>query len=181
MQSGATRRASATPLEEALSYLATPGRERTGVILDVKEEDTAADLVTALDAAGLTRRTIACARSVAALHALGDLQPALRRAWSLKRARHAAAARLAAARRDVPAAVGAALHQGLAEVVSVHRSLVTARLVTMVHSSGGEIYVWDVTGEQQALTLGSLGVDALIGDDPERLRAWLIGASCVPP
>jgi hypothetical protein len=31
--------------------------------------------------------------------------------------------------------------------------------------------VWDVGSAQQALTLSALGVDALIGDDPELLRA----------
>jgi glycerophosphoryl diester phosphodiesterase len=72
---------------------------------------------------------------------------------------------------DVPAAADAALRQGLAELVSVHRSLVTERLVAMVRAAGGEIYVWGVGSAHQALTLGALGVDALIGDDPELLRA----------
>lgn len=64
-----------------------------------------------------------------------------------------------------------ALRDGLAELVSAHRSLVTARLVEMVRAAGGEIYVWDVGSAQQALTLSALAVDALIGDDPELLRA----------
>ena len=163
------RRPSATPLEEALSFLADHERERTGLVLDVKEQGIAASLVAAVDAVGLTRRTIACARTVAALRELGDVQPSLSRAWSIKRARHAAAAHLAPAS-DVPAAA-TALREGLAELVSVHRSLVTARLVEMVRAAGGEIYVWDVGSAEQALSLSALGVDALIGDDPELLRA----------
>lgn len=164
------RRPSATPLEEALSFLADHERERTGLVLDVKEQGIAASLVAAVDAVGLTRRTIACARTVAALRELGDVQPSLRRAWSIKRARHAAVAHLAPAG-DVPAAAATALREGLAELVSVHRSLVTARLVEMVRAAGGEIYVWDVGSAEQALSLSALGVDALIGDDPELLRA----------
>jgi glycerophosphoryl diester phosphodiesterase len=138
--------------------------------LDVKEQDIAASLVAAVDAVGLTRRTIACARTVAALRELRDVQPSLRRAWSIKRVRHAAVAHLAPAG-DVPAAVATALREGLAELVSVHRSLVTARLVEMVRAAVGEIYVWDVGSAQQALALSALGVDALIGDDPKLLRA----------
>lgn len=159
----------ATPLEDALSFLAEPERERTGLLLDVKEEDTAAELVATLDVAGLTHRTISCARAVRALRALGDAAPSLRRAWSLKRPRHAA--ELAPVRGDVQGAAVAALREEVAEVISVHRSLVTAGLVGTVHAAGGEIYVWDVVSADQARTLAALGVDGLIGDDPGLLRA----------
>ena len=168
------RRPPATRLEEALEFLADPERERVGLVLDVKEQSTAPSLVAALDAIGLAQRTIACARTAGGLRALGDAEPPLRRAWSIKRARHVGVARLARVRGDLPAAVGAALREGLAELVSVHRSLVTARLAARVHAAGGEIYVWDVASAGQALTLSALGVDALIGDDPALLRAALI-------
>jgi glycerophosphoryl diester phosphodiesterase len=167
------RRRTAIPLDEALSFLAEPERAGAGLLVDVKEEGTAAGVVAALVEADLVSRTTACARTVAVLRELIEAHSFLRRAWSLKRRRHAAAAQLVPVRGDVAAAVGAALRGGLAEVVSVHRSLVTAPLMTVVHAAGGEIYAWDVGRADHARALAALGVDALIGDDPELLRAAL--------
>jgi glycerophosphoryl diester phosphodiesterase len=165
------RRGAAAPLDEALAFLAAPPRAETGLLVDVKAEGMAARLVEALEAAGLTERTIACARTTAVLRELRAAHPVLPRAWSLKRRRHAAVARLVPLQAGVAAAAGAALRTGLAELVSVHRSLVTARLVDTVHAAGGDVYAWDVRTAGQAGSLAALGVDALIGDDPRLLRA----------
>jgi glycerophosphoryl diester phosphodiesterase len=165
------RRGRATPLEEALSFLVHPKRAGTGLLVDVKEEDTVPGLVAALEAAGLTQRSIACAREVAILGGLRAAHPFLRRASSLKRARQSAAAHLVPVRGEVAGAADAVVRHGLAELLSVHRSLVTARLVSTVHAAGGEVYVWDVNRADQAVTLTSLGVDGLIGDEPRLLRA----------
>jgi glycerophosphoryl diester phosphodiesterase len=168
------RRRTAIPLDEALSFLAEAERAGAGLLVDVKEEGTAAEVVAALVEADLISRTTACARTVAILRELRDAHPFVRRAWSLKRRRHAATAQLVPARGDVTAAaVAAALREGLAELVSVHRSLVPAPLVTVVHAAGGEIYAWDVDSADHARALADLGVDALIGDDPELLRGAL--------
>jgi glycerophosphoryl diester phosphodiesterase len=113
---------------------------------------------------------------VSVLRALRDSEPALRLAWSLKRRRHAAAARLGPTRRDVPAAVGIALRRGLAEAVSVHRSLATEVLVETAHGEGGEVYVWGVDRLAQARRLLALNVDALVVDDPRPYQD-LLGAS----
>jgi glycerophosphoryl diester phosphodiesterase len=165
------RRRTAILLDEALSFLAEPKRSGAGLLVDVKEEGTAAGLIRALVDADLVSRTIACARTVAILRELGEAHPFLRRAWSLKRRRHAAAAELVPVRSDVAATVAAVLRKGLADLVSVHHSLVTTPLVSAVHAAGGEVYVWDVGSADQARVLAALGVDALIGDDPELLRA----------
>jgi glycerophosphoryl diester phosphodiesterase len=165
------RRQTAIPLDEALSFLAERKRSDAGLLVDVKEDGTAAGLVRALVDADLVSRTTACARTVTILRELREAHCLLRRAWSLKRRRHAAAAGLVPVRGDVAATIAAALREGLADLVSVHHSLVTAPLVTAVHAAGGEVYVWGVGSADQARVLAALGVDALIGDDPELLRA----------
>jgi glycerophosphoryl diester phosphodiesterase len=105
------------------------------------------------------------------LRRVRELEPGLRRAWSLETWRQAAAAQLGPDERDLPGHAAAAVRQGLAELLSVHRSLVSPALVRAVHDAGGQVYAWDVNRRRAAIALVALGVDGLIGDDPLLLRA----------
>jgi glycerophosphoryl diester phosphodiesterase len=49
--------------------------------------------------------------------------------------------------------------------------LIDAALVTMVHQAGGQIVAWTVNEVETARRLARIGVDALCGNWPERLRA----------
>jgi glycerophosphoryl diester phosphodiesterase len=49
-------------------------------------------------------------------------------------------------------------------------SLIDAELVAAIHRTGGEIIAWTVNDSAAARTLAALGVDALCGNFPERLR-----------
>jgi glycerophosphoryl diester phosphodiesterase len=169
------RRGQPLRFDEALEFIANRTRAEIGLLVDVKEPGIERDVAAAVGAAGLGARTVACAREVSVLCALEGSEPALRRAWSLKRPRHAAAARLGPPHRDVPAAVGVVLRRGLAGAVSVHRSLATGALVETAHEAGGEVYVWGIDRLAQARRLVALDVDALVVDDP---RAYhdLVGA-----
>jgi hypothetical protein len=60
-------------------------------------------------------------------------------------------------RRGGASRAAAAQRQGLAELVTVHRSLVAAQLVSTVHAADGEVYLWDVGNADQAGSLGALG------------------------
>jgi glycerophosphoryl diester phosphodiesterase len=170
------RRGRPLGLDEALEFIAAPARAEIGLLVDVKEPGTERDVAAALRAADLVARTLACAREISSVGALGDAEPALRRAWSLKRARHAAAARLGPRRRDVPGAIRLALRRGLTEAVSVHRSLATGVLVETAHEEGGGVFVWGVDRPAQARRLLALGVDGLVVDDPRPYQD-LLGAS----
>jgi glycerophosphoryl diester phosphodiesterase len=170
------RRGRPLRFDEALEFIAHRTRPEIGLLVDLKEPGTEGDVAAALAAAGLVARTLACARQIWVLGALADSEPALRRAWSLKRARHAAAARLGPRRRDVSAAVGVALRRGLAEAVSVHRSLATDVLVETAHAAGGEVYVWGLDRVARARRFLAMGVDGLVVDDPRPYQD-LLGAS----
>lgn len=160
---------SATALAEALAFIVAAAPADTGVLLDVKEAGVVTDLVEGIAAAGLGTRTIVCAREPFVLAELGRADPSLRRAWSLKRPRHAQ--RLPWPRRDLAIIVASALTNGRAELLSIHRSLANAAFVDAVHGVGGEVYVWGLRRAAQAEAMAALGVDALIGDDPRLLRS----------
>jgi glycerophosphoryl diester phosphodiesterase len=49
-------------------------------------------------------------------------------------------------------------------------SLIDAELVAAIHRTGGEIIAWTVNDSAAARALAALGVDALCGNFPERLR-----------
>lgn len=161
-------------LEEAVAFFADASRVGVGLVVDVKQRGIETELIDQLEAADLTQRTVACAREVDVLKRLGESGQSLRRAWSLKRARHTVPARLRTPRGDVAAAASAAIRTDLTELVTVHRSLATQELIDAVHDVGGQVYVWDVA-PTSAPALAELGVDALIVDDPGAVSALLGG------
>jgi glycerophosphoryl diester phosphodiesterase len=52
-----------------------------------------------------------------------------------------------------------------AEYVMVHQSLVTRRLVQLIHDTGRKIFAWTVNTQRAMLKLGGWGVDGIISDD----------------
>jgi glycerophosphoryl diester phosphodiesterase len=49
-------------------------------------------------------------------------------------------------------------------------SMIDADLVDAVHDAGGEVIAWTVNAQAAAEQLAALGVDALCGNYPDRLR-----------
>jgi glycerophosphoryl diester phosphodiesterase len=49
--------------------------------------------------------------------------------------------------------------------------LIDAELIQAIHRRGGEVIAWTVNDPLTARQLGALGVDALCGNYPERLRS----------
>jgi glycerophosphoryl diester phosphodiesterase len=59
------------------------------------------------------------------------------------------------------------------DFLSVHHEKVTPTFVRSLHDAGKEIHVWTVNDRDQMSSLVDLGVDNIITDDPETLRAVL--------
>jgi glycerophosphoryl diester phosphodiesterase len=57
-----------------------------------------------------------------------------------------------------------------ATVVWQEWSMIDADLVNVIHAASGEVMAWTVNEKAAAEQLGALGVDALCGNYPERLR-----------
>jgi glycerophosphoryl diester phosphodiesterase len=58
------------------------------------------------------------------------------------------------------------LRSGRIQAVMAHWLLVGRRLVDVVHSEGGEVYVWTVDDPRRIERLRELGVHAVITNDP---------------
>jgi glycerophosphoryl diester phosphodiesterase len=59
------------------------------------------------------------------------------------------------------------------EYVIVHKSLVTRRLVYLIHGAGRKIFAWTVNDKRSMLQLAGWGVDAIISDKSELLLRTL--------
>lgn len=139
-------------LEEALAVLG--GLE---VWIEVKALPPSADqrLLAAIDRSPSPPRCAVHSFDHAIVSRLGAERPALRRGV-LSSERPADPARMMAA------AGATALWQ--------RRDGIDAELVEAVHRTGGEVIAWTVNDSKLARRLAALGVDALCGNYPERLR-----------
>jgi glycerophosphoryl diester phosphodiesterase len=164
-------------LEQGLELFA--GEAYAGVELDVdlKLPGYEREVVEGLARHGLAERSLVSTMYTESLDRLGELAPALRRGWSVPRVRRnylkapfyvrlPALALAAYGRARLPGAAAGRIRSGGCEAIMSHRILVSRRLVSAVHSAGGQLYVWTVDEAQQIRALEALGVDGVITNDP---------------
>ena len=162
-------------LEEGLDHFA--GEAYTGVELDVDLKLTGyeAAVVDGLRERGLLERSLVSTAWRESLAVLGELEPGLRRGWSVPRVRRdyrrtalAPVAYSVAAwwRARMPARAAALIAGGGCEAVMAHDLLVGPRLVRAVQGAGGQLYVWTVDDARRIAALEELGVDGVISNDP---------------
>ena len=168
-------------LEEGLAHFA--GEAYAGVELDVdmKLPGYEREVVDGLARHGLVERSLVSTMYTESLDRLGELEPALRRGWSVPRVRRnyleaplhvrlPAFAIAAYMRGRLPALAAARIRSGGCEAIMAHQILVSARLVRAVHGAGGQLYVWTVDDAARIRALEALGVDAVITNDPRLFR-----------
>ena len=111
------------------------------------------------------------------LDRLGELQPGLRRGWSVPRVKRnylkaplavrvPAYAMAAYMRARLPGLAARRIRSGGCEAIMSHQILVSRRLVRAVHAAGGQLYVWTVDDAPRIRALDTLGVDGVITNDP---------------
>jgi glycerophosphoryl diester phosphodiesterase len=170
----AARRTPVT-LEAGLDHFA--GEAYVGVELDVdlKLPGYEREVVDGLHARGLARRALVSSTYLESLDRLGELDPGLRRGWSVPRARRDYTKTVFALpvyvlltywRARLPRRVGAMLRAGRFEAVMAHWLLTSERLVRVVRQAGGQLYVWTVDDAERIARLEALGVDGVITNDP---------------
>jgi glycerophosphoryl diester phosphodiesterase len=162
-------------LEQGLDHFA--GEAYGGVELDVdlKLPGYERQVVEGLRERGLTERSLVSTQYLKSLEVLGELDPGLRRGWSVPKVRRDYTRSLLAPvayaialwwRFRLPGRAAALMTRGGCEAVMSHRLLVSRRLVTAAHEAGGQVYVWTVDDERRIRALEELGVDGVITNDP---------------
>jgi glycerophosphoryl diester phosphodiesterase len=164
-------------MDEGLEHFA--GEAYSGVELDVdlKLPGYEAEVVEGLRRNGLVERSLASTMYEQSLDRLGELEPALRRGWSVPRVkRNYLTAPLAVRipvygmaaymRARLPSLAAARIRSGGCEAIMSHQILVSRRLVHAVQGAGGQLYVWTVDDATKIRALEALGVDAVITNDP---------------
>jgi glycerophosphoryl diester phosphodiesterase len=164
-------------LEDGLEHFA--GEAYAGVELDVdlKLPGYEREVVDGLERHGLVERSLVSTMYTDSLDRLGELEPELRRGWSVPRVqrnyltaplvvRVPVYAMAAYMRARLPSIASARIRSGGCEAIMSHRILVSRRLVSAVHGAGGQLYVWTVDDAPRIRALEALGVDGVITNDP---------------
>jgi len=162
-------------LEEGLDHFAEDAYADIELDVDLKLPGYEREVVEGLAERGLTHRALVSTQYVESLAELGRLAPALRRGWSVPKAKRdytrswlavPAYAVLRWWRARLPAQAAARIGGGGCEALMAHRLLVSPRLVEAVHGAGGQLYVWTVDDAARIRALEALGVDGVITNDP---------------
>ncbi|HEY3960983.1 MAG TPA: glycerophosphodiester phosphodiesterase [Gaiellaceae bacterium] len=167
-------------LDAALEYLASVD---IGVHVDVKLPGYEVAVVDAVRTHGLARRTLfstalpPVSRTLAALapdvpRAIGypnDRLGVSRFAWPAAVTRPGAAALSAA----MPLRIPVLLRQSRAGVLALHHTLCSRAAVAAAHRLGAPVFAWPVSDAAGAVRMASLGIDAIVSDDPETTLAAL--------
>jgi glycerophosphoryl diester phosphodiesterase len=164
-------------LEEGLEHFA--GEAYSGVELDVdlKLPGYERDVIEGLTRHGLAERSLVSTMYLESLERLGELEPGLRRGWSVPRVRRnyleaplhvrlPAYAMAAYMRARMPSLAAARIRSGGCEAIMSHHILASRRLVEAVHAAHGQLYVWTVDDAPKIRALEALGVDGVISNDP---------------
>jgi glycerophosphoryl diester phosphodiesterase len=174
---GDAQRRECFTLEQGLEHFA--GEAYAGVELDVdlKLPGYEPEVVEGLSRHRLVERSLVSTMYTESLDRLGELEPALRRGWSVPRVQRDylkaplyvrvpvyGMARYMRAR--MPRLAAARIRAGGCEAIMAHRILVSRRLVRAVHASGGQLYVWTVDDAAKIRALEKLGVDGVVTNDP---------------
>jgi glycerophosphoryl diester phosphodiesterase len=162
-------------LEEGLDHLAGAEYGQLQLDVDLKLLGYEREVVEGLHARGLASRSLVSTMYVESLDRLGELDPGLRRGWSVPKVKRdytrsalavPAYAVIRWMRARLPARAAARIRAGGCEAVMAHRLLVGRRLVEAVHAAGGEVYVWTVDDALKIRSFEQLGVDGVITNDP---------------
>jgi glycerophosphoryl diester phosphodiesterase len=177
----AAARGAPPSLEDGLSHFRTDAYAGIELDVDLKLPGYEDRVVEALHSFGLRERSLVSSQYVESLDRLRELDPGLRRGWSVPKlrrdyTRHPATAlpaylALAVYRARLPGRAVRAIRDGRCDALMAHRKLVTPRLVRAVHRAGGDLFVWTVDDLPSIRRFAALGVTGVITNDPRLFAA----------
>jgi len=169
-------------LEETLAFFADEAPD-VGLHLDLKLTRREGEIVAALRAAGLAKRSfvssffVATARAVATLD--GDVRTGITVPRSILgisdegRGAPVARAGLVFLRSVTPIALRPLLWATRAHDVAVHHSIVTEWCVRAAHARGAAVVAWTVDDPAELRRVDAAGVDAVVTNDPRIFTSTL--------
>jgi glycerophosphoryl diester phosphodiesterase len=169
-------RREALTLTEALDAFTEPPLDGVTIDLDLKIAGREDEVVAALRERGLLGRAMSSTMEVRSIHVLGELEPALRRGWTVPKIRRDWTRNRFG--RPVVAIGGAAVRARLPRLVRRHaprlgvkaiwsHHMVTSRaLADAAHAAGCELICWTVDDAERIRQLRDLGADGICTNDP---------------
>jgi len=171
----ARRRAPLT-LAEALDAFTDPPLDRTMIDLDLKLAGREDEIVVALRERGLLERAMTSTMEVRSIHAVRELEPALRRGWTLPKvgrdwtrsrlARPLVAAGIATMRARLPALIRRHAPRLGVEAIWLYHPLASRAIADAVHESDCELICWTVDDAPRIEALLAVGADGICTNDP---------------
>jgi len=154
-----------------------------GIHVDLKQPGDESAVLDAIDRFGLRERVLLSTAFPRVARALSSLAPDLPRAIGYPRDRVGVAGLdwptavtrpgAAALRAVMPARVPLLLARTRASVLALHHTLCSRASVAAAHRRGVPVFAWTANDPELILRLASLGVDAIVSDDPKRALATL--------
>jgi glycerophosphoryl diester phosphodiesterase len=172
-------------LEEGLDHLCGETFGDVHLDVDLKLPGYELRVIEALRERGLLDRVLISSHHLESLAVVRAAEPSVKLGWSVPNVKRdytrspllalPALVLLQLVRLILPRRAARAIADGRVDALMAHWRLVDRRLVRAVQGAGGEIYVWTVDDEPAIRRLESLGVDAIISNDPR-----LFGAAPTP-
>jgi glycerophosphoryl diester phosphodiesterase len=155
-----------------------------GVHVDLKQPGDEPAVLDAIDRFGLRQRVLLSTAFPGVARALSTLAPDVPRAIGYPRDRVGVAGfdwptaitrpGAAALRALMPARVPLLLARTRATVLALHHTLCSRASVAAAHRRDVAVFAWTANDPELILRLASLGVDAIVSDDPKQALATLI-------
>jgi glycerophosphoryl diester phosphodiesterase len=162
-------------MEQGLDLFAEEAYSGVELDVDLKLPGYEREVAQALAERGLSRRALVSTMYTQSLDRLGELDPVLRRGWSVPQVKRDYTRGVLAVpaygvvrimRARLPKQAAARIRAGGCEALMANRLIVSPRLVRAVHDAGGTVYVWTVDDARQIARFEAMGVDAVISNDP---------------
>ena len=167
-------------LDEGLDLFAGEAYSDVELDVDLKLPGYEREVVDGLRSRGLSERSLVSSQYLESLDRLRELEPDVRRGWSVPRAQRdytrsvwavPAYGLLQVIKRRLPARAGSFLRTGRIHAVMAHYYVVTRRLAEAVAAADGELYVWTVDDAKQIARFEAMGAHGVITNDPRLFEA----------
>ncbi len=176
----AARRGEPPTLADALDAFTRPPLDQVGIDLDLKLAGREDEVVAALRERDLLGRAMTSTMEVRSIHVLGELEPALRRGWTLPKvgrdwtrsrlARPLVLAGMATMRARMPALVRRHAPRLGVKAIWIYHPLTTRALVDAAHEAGCAVICWTVDDAARIEALVALGADGICSNDPRLFK-----------